>query len=554
MQVLTENGFKDFIGVRKSKVNSIYHIEFTDGTHLDATKDHRIKTKDGKFITVGECSNGELLSTGKIIKSIIQKHDKQIVYDLLNVSDGSEYLTNGVTSHNCLVMDEAAFIPKNIADEFMASVFPVLSSSKDSKAIMVSTPNGTANNMYYDIWQQENDPNIESDENWKPFRFLWYDVPGRDQQWKEQQIATIGMSRWLQEFECEFKSGSDACLVPSDALEKYRMNLKNYPKPAQLNLSKNPDKEITAYFWKAFDPTRTYASSGDISEGTGNDSSVINIWDVTEVKHIQLVARMSCSKATLVDFGYAAYELLKMYGFPPFIVENNGVGAGFVDIMLDTYKYPVERMFYEQAILASGKYGELSYGVKSKNKTKLDACMFLNELITTPEIDISIPDELLVNEMGTFVKKNTSNSITFAAKDKCHDDYMMTWIWGMYLLFPDTIEQNYSVVKAFKTKMDRVLPEIVQYQVPMDRSLLNEIVESEAHKSVVSQLGNLEDCKPFKLSESERCIPDEELFYGNRIWGRGTNREFFAVNQTFDFGNGTDYDFGEGEYQILSEF
>ena len=102
--------------------------------------------------------------------------------------------------------------------------------------------------------------------------------------------------------------------------------------------------------------------------------------------------------------------------------------------------------------------------------------------------------------------------------------------------------------------MDRVLPEIVQYQVPMDRSLLNEIVESEAHKSVVSQLGNLYDCKPFKLSESERCIPDEELFYGNRIWGRGTNREFFAVNQTFDFGNGTDYDFGEGEYQILSEF
>lgn len=77
----------------------------------------------------------------------------QIVYDLLNVSDGSEYLTNGVTSHNCLVLDEAAFIPKHVADEFMASVFPVLSSSKDSKAIMVSTPNGTYNNLFYDTWQ-----------------------------------------------------------------------------------------------------------------------------------------------------------------------------------------------------------------------------------------------------------------------------------------------------------------------------------------------------------------------------------------------------------------
>lgn len=78
---------------------------------------------------------------------------EQIVYDLLNVSDGSEYLTNGVTSHNCLVLDEAAFIPKHVADDFMSSVFPVLSSSKDSQAIMVSTPNGTTNNVYFDIWQ-----------------------------------------------------------------------------------------------------------------------------------------------------------------------------------------------------------------------------------------------------------------------------------------------------------------------------------------------------------------------------------------------------------------
>ena len=120
-------------------------------------------------------------------------------------------------------------------------------------------------------------------------------------------------------------------------------------------------------------------------------------------------------------------------------------------------------MFYEQKVYSNGKYGDISYGVKSNNKTKLEACMFLNELITTPEINISIPDELLVNEMGTFVKKNTSTSITFCAKDKCHDDYMLTWIWSMYLLFPDTINQHYSVVKAFKTKMDRVLPEVVQY-------------------------------------------------------------------------------------------
>lgn len=275
LRVLTENGFKGFLGVRKVKSHTIYRVEFDDDTHLDATRDHRLKKDDGEFTTIGKCSIGQTLSTGKSVRSIVKRVFDHFVYDLLNVDGGSEYLTNGVTSHNCLVLDEAAFIPKHVADEFMASVFPVLSSSKDSKAIMVSTPNGTFNNLFYDVWQQATDPNVKSDENWKAFRFLWYDVPGRDQKWKEQQIATIGMDRWMQEFECEFKSAGDASLVPSDYIEKFRINLQHYPTPAQLNLSKNSEKDITANFWKPFDPTRTYAASGDISEGTGNDSSVV---------------------------------------------------------------------------------------------------------------------------------------------------------------------------------------------------------------------------------------------------------------------------------------
>lgn len=276
---------------------------------------------------------------------------------------------------------------------------------------------------------------------------------------------------------------------------------------------------------------------------------------MTEVKHIYLVARMSCSKATLVDFGYAAYELLKMYGFPPFIVENNGVGAGFVDIMMDTYQYPRERIFYEQAISPTGKYGEISYGVKSKNRTKLDACMFTNELITTQEIDIAIPDELLVNEMGTFVRKNTSNSITFAAKDKCHDDYMMSWIWGMYMLSPDVVAQHFHVDRAFKTKMDRVLPERLSYSIPIgDIASVADIVGSAQNKAVVEQLKSSNAGVVVQLNPTVRDIPQDELFYGNRMWGHGSQRDFFTVNETFDFANGCEWSDGEKEYNVLTEF
>ena len=58
-------------------------------------------------------------------------------------------------SGSILVIDEMSFIPKNIMDEFFASVMPVVSSAKNSKVIIVSTPNGTSG-LYYDIWQQAN--------------------------------------------------------------------------------------------------------------------------------------------------------------------------------------------------------------------------------------------------------------------------------------------------------------------------------------------------------------------------------------------------------------
>lgn len=55
-------------------------------------------------------------------------------------------------SANCLILDEFAFLQKNIADKLFTSVYPTISSSKNGKIIIVSTPNGV-DNLYYSIWQ-----------------------------------------------------------------------------------------------------------------------------------------------------------------------------------------------------------------------------------------------------------------------------------------------------------------------------------------------------------------------------------------------------------------
>jgi phage terminase large subunit GpA-like protein len=56
-------------------------------------------------------------------------------------------------SFNIVFLDEFAFVPNNIANEFFNSVYPVISSGKSSKIIIVSTPNGM--NLFYNYgWIQ----------------------------------------------------------------------------------------------------------------------------------------------------------------------------------------------------------------------------------------------------------------------------------------------------------------------------------------------------------------------------------------------------------------
>jgi len=104
---------------------------------------------------------------------------------------------------NVLIIDEMAFIPANVVEELWQSAYPTISSSNNSKVILVSTPFGTGN-MFYELYsaaitQQDNDNVIEK---WTPYRIDWWDVPNRDEVWKEKQLVAFNynMKRFNQEF------------------------------------------------------------------------------------------------------------------------------------------------------------------------------------------------------------------------------------------------------------------------------------------------------------------------------------------------------------------
>lgn len=422
-----------------------------------------------------DSNNNEIFAKDSLHKEFIGKKCNLTVKEIkqfkqcklydLSLKNNHTYFTNDVLSHNCVVMDEAAFVPNNIASKVFESIYPVISSAKTSQFIIVSTPNGADNkNLYYELWQKANSTSdtIENKEGWKPFRFDWWDVPNRDEAWKESTIAAIGEQRFAQEFGNEFLSTSSLKkLIPTDIIEKYRMRLAEYKArdrqfaygKKQYIMNENQDKCYEFIMWHEFDPAKTYLASGDCSSGIGADSSVLYVWDVTDLGKIIMCAKFSSNQVSPIEFAFVTAKILNLYNSPFYICERNGVGSGYLDSLLVTYKY--------SNIVKEGKNND--YGIYSHVSVKEKACIWAREMITTNGFDWVIYDKALLDDFEVFVKKDT-NSLKqiYSAPAPAHDDHVMSWIWACWVLNPDIVEQYFICCQTFKSQLENIYPKILQ--------------------------------------------------------------------------------------------
>lgn len=99
---------------------------------------------------------------------------------------------------NLLFLDEFAKVPPHVAEEFITSTYPVISSYIGNKIVMVSTPKGL--NHFYEFWAKA--IRKEDSNNFFPISVGWWEVPGRDDKWKKQTIADTNPIRFAQEFQC----------------------------------------------------------------------------------------------------------------------------------------------------------------------------------------------------------------------------------------------------------------------------------------------------------------------------------------------------------------
>lgn len=199
MKVLTYKGFKSFDDILDQGVQDILKIYFTDGSNIKCTFDHKflVDTYAGKeWIEAGALFEGLCLS-GKIIEKI-EECGGSNVYDLFNVEETHSYTTNGVESHNCnfLYVDEASFIPNNVAEDFFTATYPTISSGKTTKILITSTPMGY--NHFWKFWNEA----IHGINGFIPARVHWYEVPGRDEEWRNEQLKILGQLKFNQEVLC----------------------------------------------------------------------------------------------------------------------------------------------------------------------------------------------------------------------------------------------------------------------------------------------------------------------------------------------------------------
>ena len=109
-------------------------------------------------------------------------------------------------SINLLFIDEAAFIEN--WDSFFTSVYPTISSGTESKIVLVSTPNGL--NHFYSLWVNAR----ENRNGYVPIEVTYDKVPGRDQKWRDETLASMNfdVAKFEQEYCVEFM-GSSGTLI-----------------------------------------------------------------------------------------------------------------------------------------------------------------------------------------------------------------------------------------------------------------------------------------------------------------------------------------------------
>ena len=419
----------------------------------------------------------ELLSRIQIAYQHLPKYLQQGLKEWnkgsLELENGSKIIASSTSSSairgfsfSCILLDEFAHVQRHIADEFIRSVYPTISSCKETKVIIVSTPNGF--NMFYKYW---NDAEAGTND-FKPFKVHWSNVPNRDQGWRKKIESTIGEDAFRQEYEAEFLGSSNTLI--------------SYEKLQELSYSNPIYRKHEVDVFSDVISSHSYVMTVDVARGQGSDYSAFTVFDITELPH-KAVAKYRSNLVAPLVFPNIINIIGKKYNDAYILIELNDIGSQVADVLHHDLEY--ENLFStawygrhgQQLSGFVGGKRDSQFGVRTSKQVKKLGCSNLKALIEDDKL--LIPDYDMISELTTFV----STGDTFSAEDGAHDDLAMTLV-----LFGWLVDQQYF------------------------KELSNQNIRDNLYKNQLSEIEDL--TTPFGIINNGLNHPEYEVDSEGTLW------------------------------------
>ena len=342
----------------------------------------------------------------------------------IHLENGSKILASSTSSSavrggsfNMLFLDEFAFVPENVADEFFSSVYPTISAGQETKVLIISTPKGL--NMYYKLWNDA----IEKRNSYTPIDVHWTEVPGRDEKWKKETIRNTSPEQFRAEFECEFLGSLNTLIAPS------KLKTLVYQRPL-----KSSEEGLSVYE----EPIAgaNYFLGLDVSRGKDLDYHAFSIIRYDQMPY-KVVATFRNNDMQPFLLPTLIYNFAMRYNEAQVLIEINDIGQEIVDLLWNDLEYEniittTVRGRKGQVMDAGFSKHDRQYGVRMSPKVKRVGCAILKEMVEQDKMILN--DFNVVNELASFVSKRGS----FEAETGHHDDLITS-----LLLFAWASNQDY---------------------------------------------------------------------------------------------------------------
>jgi len=399
----------------------------------------------------------------------------------IELENGSKILASATSSSavrggsfNMIFMDEFAYVPQGVAEEFFSSVYPTISSGKTTKVLIVSTPKGL--NMYYRMWMDA----VEGKNSYVPIEVHWNEVPGRDAKWKEETISNTSESQFKTEFECDF-IGSTNTLISSAKLKSMVYRKPIHQNDEGLKLYEEPQKD------------HIYFVGVDVARGTGLDHHAFVVVDITNDDNpFRIVATFRNNTLSPMTYPTVVHSICKQYNDAYCMIEINDIGGQVADIMHSEFEYEhilMTTIRGRKGQTLDGGFGKggSQLGMRTTMATKRVGCSNLKNLIE--EEKLIIDDFDVIDELISFIAKRNS----FEADGGHTDDLVMSLVLFAWCTtqqyFKDMLNMDVRKI-LYEEKMEQLEQEMTpfgfidngiddEYEVDKDGTVWQKVDDNE---------------------------------------------------------------------------